>query len=157
MDNIKSILGAVALAVAMCGCVSVDASVPNKTDELPELSELPKLTKGVSKDYRPTAGELFYNSGYEALEVFQVFTEKDEDGATVYIALAQDKRDRRNGLIFMVMTPADVVDGMSIAKGTYEYIGIHTYETKAHLSKTVRVFREIADEELKNRIIKSDK
>ena len=115
------------------------------------VTSLPRLTKGVSKDYRPAAGERFYNPGNDALEVFQVLTEKDENGDVIYIALTQDKRDWLNGLTFMVITPLDMVDGAVIAEGVYEYMGIQTYETKEHRQKTVRVFAEVLDDKVEGK------
>ena len=104
----------------------------------------PKLSNDVLRSYHPVKGERFYNSGDEKLEVFQICKEEGEDGREAKYVLARDDHGW-SGLIFIVISSHDYVDEELVAKGLYEYIGTHTYETKNGMKKTVRLFKEVEE------------
>ena len=149
-SRIMAVLGITLIS----GCIITDVTrdvndndVPNTRDsaEKRQSDKLPTLCDGVLNSYHPIPGEQFYSSGLEELEVFQVLEEKNIDGRKLKCVLVRDNCSRWDGLVFLIASPRDYVDGELVKRGVYEFTGTYSYNTMDDFRKTVRVFREISD------------
>lgn len=149
-SRIMAVLGITLIS----GCIITDVTrdvndndVQNTRDsaEKQQSDKLPTLCDGVLNSYHPIQGEQFYSSGSEELEVFQVLGEENIDGRKLKCVLVRDNRSRLDGLVFLIASPRDYVDGELVKRGVYEFTGTYSYNTKGDFRKTVRVFREISD------------
>ena len=140
------------------GCIIADITRDVDDNDVPDTSgsaekttnksdELPTLCDGVLNSYHPVQGEQFYCSGSEKLKVIQVLGDENIDGCKWKCALVRDDRSLLDGLVFLIASPRDYVDGEFVSRGIYEFTGTYSYNTKNDFRKTVRVFREIPDTE----------
>jgi len=149
-------IAAVLTITLISGCISPDMNrngndndAPDKPDPTEKATnksdKLTTLCDGVLNSYHPIQGEQFYCSGSEELKVFQVLGEENIDGLKWKCVLVRDDRSLLDGLIFLIASPRDYVDGEFVSRGVYEFTGTYSYNTKNNFRKTVRVFREILD------------
>ena len=152
----ESGITAVLVITLISGCIITDINrdgndndvpnTPNSAEKATNRSDkLPALCDGVLNSYHPIQGEQFYCSGSEELKVFQVLGEENIDGLKWKCVLVRDDRSLLDGLVFLIASPRDYVDGEFVSRGVYEFTGTYSYNTKNNFRKTVRVFREISD------------
>ena len=148
-SRITAVLGITLISGCIITDVTRDANDNDVTNtredsaEKQQSDELPTLCDGVLNSYHPIQGEQFYSSGSEELKVFQVLGEENIDGRKLKCVLVCD--NRWDGLVFLIASPRDYVDGELVKRGVYEFTGTYSYNTKGDFRKTVRVFREISD------------
>lgn len=99
------------------------------------------LLEASSKDVHLETGETFLHDG-KAVRVIQVWDEIEKDGKYWYMMLCEPSGTSSVSTIVVVSAHGHVTDE-KLRPGTYRYLHPYTYETKAGLSLTVRLFEEV--------------